>query len=224
MLGLELESMSSTVPNLDGVVVGKVLTSEVHPKSTRLHVCQVHIGREELKVVCGAPNVEAGQLVAVAPPGTTLPDGLKIESRPILGIESHGMICSEAELGLSDELEIILVLNGAAEPGKLLREVVEQDVVFEINVTPNRPDCLGILGVAREVALLTGAPLQKPKVKLKESVTAIDRLAKVQIKDAAGCPRYAARLIQNIKIGPSPRWLAKRLRDVGLRPFPTLLM
>jgi phenylalanyl-tRNA synthetase beta chain len=223
MLGLELENMSSTVPSLDGVLVGKVLTCEAHPKSTRLHVCQVNIGREELKVVCGAPNVAAGQFVAVAPPGTTLPGGLKIEARPILGVESHGMICSEAELGLSDEAEVILVLNGEAKPGRLLREIVEQDVVFEINVTPNRPDCLGVIGVAREVGLLTGAPLKRPKVKFKENITAIDKLAKVQLKDTAGCPRYDARLIQNIKIGPSPKWLAQRLRAVGSRPISNIV-
>jgi phenylalanyl-tRNA synthetase beta chain len=223
MLGLELENMSSTVPSLDGVLVGKVLLCEAHPKSTRLHVCQVNIGREELKVVCGAPNVAAGQLVAVAPPGTTLPGGLKIEARPILGVESHGMICSEAELGLSDEAEIILVLNGEAKPGKLLREIVEQDVVFEINVTPNRPDCLGVIGVAREVGLLTGTSLKRPKVKLKESVAAIDKLAKVQLKDTAGCPRYDGRLIQNIRIGPSPKWLAQRLRAVGSRSISNIV-
>jgi phenylalanyl-tRNA synthetase beta chain len=223
MLGLELENMSSTVPSLDGVVVGKVLTCETHPKSTRLHICRVNIGREELKVVCGAPNVEAGQLVAVAPPGTILPSGLKIEVRPILGIESHGMICSEAELGLSEEAETILILNGEAAPGNFLREVVEQDFVFEINVTPNRPDCLGIIGVAREVGLITGAPLKRPKIKFKESATPIDKLAKVQIKDAIGCPRYAARLIQKIKIGPSPQWLVKRLRAVGLRSISNIV-
>ncbi|MDZ7312246.1 MAG: phenylalanine--tRNA ligase subunit beta [candidate division KSB1 bacterium] len=223
MLGLEVESMSSTVPSLDGVVVGKVLTCEAHPKSSHLKVCQVHIGREELKIVCGAPNVAAGQLVAVAPPGTTLPGDLKIETRPILGVESHGMICSEAELDLSDEAEIIMVLNGEAQPGKWLRDVLAQDVVIEINVTPNRPDCLGVIGVAREVALLTGTPLQRPKVKLKEGTQAIEKLAKVQIKDPVGCPRYEARLVQNVKIGPSPKWLAQRLRAVGLRPISNIV-
>ena len=223
MLGLELEGMSSTVPTLDGVVVGKVLACEAHPQSTRLHVCQVNIGREELKVVCGAPNVEAGQLVAVAPPGTTLPDGMKVEARPIRGVESYGMICSEAELGLSEEAETILVLNGEAKPGQFLRDVVEQDFVFEINVTPNRPDCLGIIGVAREVGLITGTPLKHPKVKLKESTTAIDKLAKVQIKDPIGCPRYDARLIQHVKIGPSPQWLVKRLSAIGLRSISNIV-
>lgn len=224
MLGLELESLSSTVPSLDGVVVGKVLTCETHPKSARLHVCEVNIGREEaLKVVCGAPNVEVGQLVAVAPPGTALPGGMKIEVRPILGVESHGMICSEAELGLSDEAETILVLNGTATPGKFLREVIAEDFVFEINVTPNRPDCLGVIGVAREVGLITGTPLKRPKVKLKESATAVDKLAKVQIKDAIGCPRYAARLVQNIKVGPSPQWLVKRLAAVGSRSISNIV-
>ncbi|MDZ7360723.1 MAG: phenylalanine--tRNA ligase subunit beta [candidate division KSB1 bacterium] len=223
MLGLELEGMSSTVPSLDGVVVGKVLSCEAHPQSTRLHVCQVNIGREELKVVCGAPNVAAGQLVAVAPPGTTLPDGMKIEARPIRGVESYGMICSEAELGLSEEAETILVLNGEAKPGQFLRDIVEQDFVFEINVTPNRPDCLGVIGVAREVGLLTGTPLQRRKIKLKESAAAIEKLAKVQIKDPIGCPRYAARLIQNLKIGASPQWLARRLRAVGSRSISNIV-
>jgi phenylalanyl-tRNA synthetase beta chain len=176
-----------------------------------------------LKVDCGAPNVAAGQLVAVAPPGTTLPGGMKIETRPVLGIESHGMICSEAELGLSDEAETILVLHNAAPPGKLLHEIVEPDFVFEINVTPNRPDCLGVIGIAREVGLITGTPLKRPKVKLKESTTPAEQLAKVQIKDTLGCPRYAARLVQNLKIAPSPLWLVKRLRAVGLRSISNIV-
>jgi phenylalanyl-tRNA synthetase beta chain len=217
MLGLEMESVESTIPNLDGVVVGKVLACEAHPKSSHLKVCQVHIGREQLNVVCGAPNVAAGQLVAVAPPGTKLPGGMQIEVRPVLGIQSYGMICSEAELSISEEADSILVLNGPAQPGQLLRDFIEHDTVFEINVTPNRPDCLGVIGIAREVGLLTGTPVQRPKTRLKETGPVIEKIAKVQIKDATGCPRYAARLIQNAKIGPSPKWLVQRLHAVGLR-------
>lgn len=223
MLGLEIESMVSTIPHLDGVIVGRVLTCEAHPKSSHLKICQVHIGREELSIVCGAPNVAAGQLVPVAPPGTTLPGGMQIAVRPILGIPSYGMICSEAELGLSEEADAILVLNNGVKPGQLLRNLIGNDFVYEVNVTPNRPDCLGVIGIAREVGLLTGTPLQRPKVRLRENGPAIDKLAKVQIKDAAGCPRYAARLIQNVKIGDSPKWLVNRLRAVGLRAISNIV-
>ncbi len=149
MLGFEVEDFASTVPAWQGIVVGKVLECQPHPQSDHLKLCRVDIGAESVQVICGAPNVATGQLVAVAPPGSTLPSGLRIEVKPILGVTSFGMICSEKELDLSDEADTILVLNHQSKPGQALRNIVEQDWMFDIAVTPNRPDALGIIGIAR---------------------------------------------------------------------------
>jgi phenylalanyl-tRNA synthetase beta chain len=219
MLGFEVESQHSTTPPINGVVVAKVLACEAHPKSDHLKICKVDAGGEPLTVICGAPNVAVNQLVAFAGPGTVLPNGLRIEKKTILGVESSGMICSEAELGLSDDADGILVLDTKAKIGNPLSDFLKPDTVFEINVTPNRPDCLGIIGVAREIAALTQKPLLIPKPKFLESTKRIDTSVKVLIKDVNACPRYAARLIENVRIGPSPKWLAERLRAVGIRPI-----
>ncbi|MCI0695137.1 phenylalanine--tRNA ligase subunit beta, partial [candidate division KSB1 bacterium] len=209
MLGFEVESQRSTLPPLDGVVVGKVLACDPIPKSNHLKICKVGAGADPLTVICGAPNVAVNQLVAFAGPGTVLPNGLRIERKNILGVESSGMICSEAELGLSDDADGILVLDKKAKAGRPVLDFLKSDTIFEINVTPNRPDCLGIIGVAREIAALTQKPLLIPKPKFREGKKLIDTSVKISIKDVTACPRYAARLIENVRIGPSPKWLAE---------------
>jgi phenylalanyl-tRNA synthetase beta chain len=219
MLGFEVESQRSTLPNLEGVGVGRVLSCEALPKSDHLKICTVDSGAATYTVVCGAPNVAAGQLIAFAVPGTVLPKGMRIEKRTIRGVESSGMICSEAELGLSDEADGILVLDANAKVGTPLNRLLNADTIFEINVTPNRPDCLGIIGVAREIAALTQKPLQAPKPRIRETGNKIQTAVKISIKDKNACPRYAARLVENIQIGPSPKWLADRLQAVGIRPI-----
>ncbi len=223
MLGFEVESQRSTLPPLDGVVVGKVLACDPIPKSNHLKICKVGAGADPLTVICGAPNVAVNQLVAFAGPGTVLPNGLRIERKNILGVESSGMICSEAELGLSDDADGILVLDKKAKAGRPVLDFLKSDTIFEINVTPNRPDCLGIIGVAREIAALTQKPLLIPKPKFREGTKRIDTSVKISIKDVTACPRYAARLIENVRIGPSPKWLAERLLAVGIRPISNIV-
>lgn len=230
MLGFEVEDFASTVPALPGIVVGKVLTCRPHPQSDHLKLCHVHIGSENLEVVCGAPNVGVGQFVAVAPPGSVLPNGLRIEAKPILGVMSFGMICSEKELGLSEEAGGILVLphqnqgaGRACVPGQPLREAVEQDWMIDIAVTPNRPDALGVIGIAREVALLTHSRLQIPKIRLRESREKTEKHLRVRIEAVAACPRYAMRLLRHVEIKPSPPWMQKRLHAVGIRALSNLV-
>lgn len=223
MLGLEVESLYGTIPPLDGVIIARVAACESHPTSEHLKICTVETGSEQLRVICGAPNVAVNQLVAFAQPGTRLPTGLRIEKRNILGVESHGMICSEAELGISDAADEILVLNGKAQVGEAFQDILGADTVFEINVTPNRPDCLGIIGIAREIAALDRKPLRVAKPKFREAGESINAMVKITIKDTQACPRYAARLVQNIKVGPSPEWLARRLQAVGIRPISNIV-
>lgn len=223
MIGFEVEDWHSLVPDLETIVVGKVLTCEKIPASDHLKRCDVTIGTQTLQVVCGAPNVAVDQLVAVAPPGTTLPNGLTIQTRKVMGVESQGMICSEMELGLSDEQEGIIVLNGQAQPGQRFRETLTSDWLFDLAVTPNRPDALGVIGIAREIGLLTSTPLRLPKIKLRESGPPTSQLIRIEIKDPAGCPRYAARILQNITLGPSPKWMRQRLQAVGVRAISNIV-
>jgi len=222
MLGLEVESQRSALPNLRGVIVARVTACENHPRADRLKICTVDTRDERLTVICGAPNVAPQQLVAFAPIGATLPNGLRIQKRNIRGIDSYGMICSEAELGLSNEAEGILVLDGKAKVGEGLKTALDADTIFEVNVTPNRPDCLGIIGIAREIAAYSRKPLRMPKPKYRAGGAA-SRSVKIIIKNAQACPRYAARLIEDVKIGASPEWMAKRLQAVGIRPISNIV-
>lgn len=223
LLGFEVEDFFSTLPSLDGILVAKVIACQPLPKSDHLKLCQVDIGSERLEVVCGAPNVASEQWVAFAPPGTTLSSGMQIGERKIHGVVSRGMICSEHELGLSDEADGILVLDHQKAAGALLRDVLEQDWVIDISVTTNRPDALGIIGIAREVGLRTGTPLKLPKIRLSETKQALNKLVKIRIDDAQGCPRYATRLLQNVEVKPSPNWMVKRLNAVGIRAISNLV-
>ncbi len=218
MLGLEVEEAQAQTYPFSGVVVGEVLQKNTHPNADRLSVCTVNDGVAERTVVCGAPNVESGQKIALAQVGASLPGDLKIKKTKIRGVESLGMICSEAELGLSARADGIMVLDESAVVGAGLESVLEQeDFLVDIDVTPNRPDCFGALGVAREVASLSGTRLRKPGIDLAENGPATDDAIRVTIHDARKCPRYTARFIDNIRIVPSPFWLARRLEQVGIR-------
>ncbi len=223
MLGFEVEDFAATVPPLPGIVVGKVLACQPHPQSDHLKLCRVDVGAASLEVICGAPNVAAGQLVAVAPPGSVLPNGLRLEPKPILGVTSFGMICSEKELDLSQEADKILVLNHESRPGQPLRDVLEQDWVFDIAVTPNRPDALGLIGIAREVALLTHSRLRLPRIRLRESQEKAEKFLSVSFKAVDACPRYAVRVLRNLEVKPSPSWMQKRLHAVGIRALSNLV-
>lgn len=219
LVGLEVEEVVEKRLDFPGVVVGRVLTSEKHPNADKLHVCQVDVGGEQLSIVCGAPNVAAGQTVPVAKVGTMLPNGLKIRKSKIRGVYSEGMICSEQELGLTEQSEGIWVLPDDLTPGMPLHQALEfrTDSILDLAITPNRPDCLSHIGVAREAGAIYRLPLRKPEIKITETDEPIGSRVKIRIDSPQSCPRYSARLIRNIRVGDSPRWLVQRLEAVGMR-------
>lgn len=220
MAGLELEGVDDVGERLRGVVVGEVSSCQPHPNADRLSVCKVNLGAhgDDQTIVCGAPNVAAGQKVAVVCPGHQLADGRRIESVSIRGVRSNGMICSEDELGLGSDHAGILVLPATYQPGAAFAEEAGlDDVVIDFEVTPNRPDCLSLVGIAREVQALTEIPLMLPDARVDEH-SCTDGIG-VDIEDAQACPRYVGRLIVGVRVGPSPDWLASRLRALGMRPI-----
>ena len=208
----------------EGCVVGYVRATRPHPNADTLTLCEVDPGDGPVvEVVCGAPNVAAGQKICFARPGVTLMNmhnGRREELKPatIRGVVSEGMICSEAELEISDEHEGIIVLSDDAVVGTPLDEALG-DTFLELELTPNRGDCLSILGVAREIGAITGQPVRIPEIAYPESEVQIETLARVSIEDPDLCPRYTATVITGISIGPSPQWLQERLSRAGLRPI-----
>jgi phenylalanyl-tRNA synthetase beta chain len=218
LAGLEVEEVLEKKLDFPDVVVGRVVNVEKHPNADKLKVCQVDIGDLQLKIVCGAPNVSKGQIVPAATVGASLPNGLKIHKAKIRGVLSEGMVCSKAELGLEEKSDGIWVLPENLSLGKPVGQALklETDYILDIGVTPNRPDCLSHLGIAREVAALTNQKVKKPPVQLKET-NAKDEI-EIIIDSPEGCPRYSARIIKNVTIGESPAWLSRRLEAVGMRP------
>lgn len=219
MLGLEVEEIRDPFSDIADIVVGHVVECAAHPTSDHLSLCKVDIGTGEiLNIVCGAPNVASGQKVPVAPVGTVMPGGLVIKKAKLRGEPSHGMICSERELGLGDGHEGIMVLDSALTPGIPLTEALNLDrVVLDVSITPNRADCLSVLGLAREVSAAFGLPLTMPAINLVEGGDAFTDFTIEAHREL--CPLYQARLIRGVKIGPSPAWLRYRLLAVGLRPI-----
>jgi len=218
MLGLEVERMESVGVDLDSIIVARVETREQHPNADKLSVCKVNNGREVLDIVCGANNFKAGDKVALAQVGSVLPGDFKIKRSKIRGEESCGMLCSEKELGLAEESAGIMILPASAQLGEpVFAELGLKDTVFEIGLTPNRADCLSVIGIAREVAAKLGTDLRLPRVTVQETGQPVASLAKVEIEDPELCPRYSARHIAGCKIGPSPAWLVQRLKSVGMR-------
>ncbi|MGB9662978.1 MAG: phenylalanine--tRNA ligase subunit beta [Moorellaceae bacterium] len=226
MAGIPVENIIYPRSDLAGVVVGEIKSLERHPYADHLKVCLVDIGGQVLQVVTGAPNVRIGQRVAVALEGARLPEGREIRRASFRGVESQGMLCSAQELGLDTALvapedrEGILTLAPDARLGSEAAGALGlQETVLELELTPNRADCLSIQGVAREVAALTGAPLRWPSINLSEEGPLASELAAVQIEAADMCGRYVARIVRGVKIGPSPAWMQARLRACGLRPL-----
>lgn len=216
--GLEVEG-SQTTASVSNVVTAKVLTKEKHQGADKLNVCNVTDGTDTYQVVCGAPNVEAGQTVAFARIGAKLP-GIEIKQAKIRGVESFGMICSERELGSSTDHSGILVLPEGTELGLDINAFLGLgDTIFELNVTPNRPDWLSAIGVAREISAIFDRKLSIPERKLHEINEKTENLISVQVKDVAKCPIYTLRIIKNVKLGPSPFWMQARLKAAGLRPI-----
>ena len=206
MTGTKLEAVHRHgVGAVEHFVVGRVVEASQHPDADRLTVCQVDVGNGETRgIVCGAPNVAAGQIVAVAGPGAIMPDGTKLKKAKLRGIESHGMILAEDELAIGTDHAGILVLDATLEPGTPLADVLPLETeVLEFEITPNRPDCLGVYGIAREVHATTGADLAAPPwADDPGSEGAIDGVSvEVEVPDL--CPRFTARVFEDVKIGPS---------------------
>ncbi len=218
MLGFPVRGVEEQGPRFPGVLVAHVLEVRKHPKADRLVLCRVSIGDSVLSVVCGATNVKAGMKVPVACVGARLPNGTKIESAVIRGEASEGMLCSGTELGLSDDASGILALAEESVPGRRLdEELGGSETVIEIEVGHNRPDCLSVLGIAREVAALTGAGLTLPAPGLPAGQIRQDETVTVAVEDASDCPRYCGAVVTGLTAKASPAWLRSRLEIAGFR-------
>jgi len=221
MTGTKVEAVHTLGESLDGVVVGQVLTKDQHPDAEKLTYCSVDVGKAEpLHIVCGATNFNAGDKVPVACVGTVLPNGVRIQKAKLRGLVSKGMMCSATELGVGGDGSGLLILPDDAPVGAPFAEYYGLgETVLELEVTPNRPDCLSMVGVAREVAAVLDTTFTTPSSVPEESGAPAAEAVSVSIEDAALCPRYTARVIRGVKVGPSPQWLADRIVAAGTRPI-----
>ncbi len=218
MAGLEVEALVDRYAYLEHCVVGRIIDMAPHPDVDKLCVCKVDAGTGTRSIICGATNIKEGDLVPVALPGAQLPSGDTVEAGRVHGQVSEGMLCSEAELALGMDSSRILLLPEASTPGTGIASALElSDTVIEFDLTPNRPDCLSVIGIAREVAAILERPLKYPEVTLPAGERPIEELASVTIEAPDHCFRYAARLVTDVKIAPSPFWLQDRLHSVGIR-------
>ena len=225
MIGNGVEGYEELGAEVEGVVVGRVLTCEAHPDSDHLHVCTVDVGQEEkLQIVCGAPNVAAGQLVPVAMIGAKLPGGVKIKKGKLRGVVSEGMICSGTEIGCPPDLYPsvgdagILVFQEDYPLGADVKPILGLDeTVMDFEVLANRPDCLSVWGLAREAAVAQEGTFQLPEIQVSEGRGDISDYVKVEVRDTNLCPRYVARVVDNVRVGPSPLWLRQYLYGAGMR-------
>lgn len=219
--GVEVEGITERGVSSDRIVVAQVTSFVPHPNADKLRLCQVDDGSgAPRQIVCGAKNFVQGDKVPLALPGAVLPGNFEIKESKLRGELSQGMMCSGRELGLGEDHEGLLILGADAPVGRLLRELVESDTMFEVEITPNRPDLLSHLGMARELAALAEIPLKKGAHHGDDRTPQRTATAQeVKIEDAAGCPLYTARRIRGVKVGPSPDWLRRRLESIGLRPI-----
>jgi phenylalanyl-tRNA synthetase beta chain len=218
MAGLEVEAVEKLGEGLDSVIVARLKSVEAHPDAEKLTLCVVETGNEEVQVVCGAPNHKTGDLVALAQVGTVLPGNFKIKKSKIRGCESMGMLCSEKELGLAEDSDGIMILPQDLSLGTPVFNALQmKDIRLEIGLTPNRSDCLSVFGVSREVAALASQPLRFERPIGPFGEGDINAETSIMVEEAELCPRYTARLIHGVKIGPSPGWLVRRLESVGVR-------
>ncbi len=217
-VGLEVEGYEDPSKAFNHVVVGQVVKLDKHPNADKLTLCQVDVGDGTLRqIVCGAKNHKQGDKVVAALPGAVLPGNFAIKLSKIRDVESQGMLCSETELGLKKDSEGILILPADAKPGTPYAKFAGlDDILFEVNVTPNRADCLSHIGLAREVAALIDKKVMLPKNEIKTGGDAVQKTLTVELKAKEMSPRYAGRAVWNVKVGPSPAWLKQRLEAVGL--------
>ncbi|MBR3952541.1 MAG: phenylalanine--tRNA ligase subunit beta [Oscillospiraceae bacterium] len=231
MSGSKVECYNTEADYISNVVVGKILKIEKHPDADKLQICQIDIGREEpIQIVTAAQNVYEGMLVPAALDNSTLAGGIKIKKGKLRGVPSNGMMCSVAELGVTVHdfpyaiEDGILDIKEDCKPGDDIRTALGiDDVCVEFEITSNRPDCLSVLGLAREAAATFGKELHMPEVKIENETGDINELLSVEVKNPTLCRRYVARMIKNIKVAPSPRWMRERLRASGVRPINNLV-
>nr|PZN09216.1 MAG: phenylalanine--tRNA ligase subunit beta [Caldicoprobacter oshimai] len=226
MTGTKVEGITRLGEGISNVVVGRILEIHPHPNADKLVVCIVDVGKCKLQIVTGAPNVKEGQLVPVALDGATLPGGYRITTTSLRGVESYGMLCSGEELGLTDEdypgaeVDGILILQEEYPLGIDIREALGlDDHVLEFEITSNRPDCLSVIGIAREASVALNSSFIPPHIEVKPGVGDVNAEAKVLVEDPYLCPRYCARVVKDVKVGPSPRWMQRRLASAGVRPI-----
>jgi phenylalanyl-tRNA synthetase beta chain len=227
MLGLEVDGVQKISGAFDGIVVAQVVTRDKHPNADKLSLCRVNDGTGERQIVCGAQNFKAGDKVPLILPGAALPlkpgekEPFTIKVGKIRGVESHGMLCSPQELGLPDQVDGLLILREEAKVGQPLAEYLgrsSSDVIYDLEVTPNRPDLNSVIGIAREIAAVTGNVLKIPALNVADTATlSTSELVSVRIEDAEFCPRYTARIVKGVKVGPSPDWLKSALEKAGIR-------
>jgi phenylalanyl-tRNA synthetase beta chain len=232
MLGLEVEGVTQLGGEFAGLVVAQVITRDKHPNADKLSVCRVHDGQCERQIVCGAQNFKAGDKVPLILPGASLPlkpgapEPFTIKVGKIRGVESHGMLCSHEELGLDPESighrreDGLLILREDAQVGQPFAEYLGRsgsDVVYDLEVTPNRPDLNSVIGIAREIAAVTGSPLKTPGTECPIAAEKASALVGIELAAPDLCPRYTARIVRGVKVGPSPNWLRSALEKVGLR-------
>jgi phenylalanyl-tRNA synthetase beta chain len=220
MAGLEVEAVEDRYGYLDTVVVGRIVEMIPHPNADRLKVCRVEAGPETYSVVCGAPNAAVNLKAPLALAGTQLPGGMLVSAGNVRGQKSEAMLCSQAELGLGQDSAGLMEVPDEIPPGTPLNKALElSDQTLEIGLTPNRADCLSLIGIAREVAGFNGAALKRPPVQTVPVGGPIAERTSVTVEAPNHCPRYAARMVVGITVGPSPFWLKDRLISVGLRPI-----
>lgn len=225
MLGLEVEAVLHPFAGLDKVVVGRILQAKKHPKADKLSVCTVDVGANEpLTIVCGAPNAATDLVVPVALVGARLPGGIEIKAAELKGVASAGMLCAEDELGLGDDHAGLMILDDDLRPGRDLVDALGLDeVVFDVSITPNRSDCLSVLGLAREVGAAFNLPVELPKLHPEIALDETSPRMRVEIADPDLCPVYQGRIIEAVKLGKSPSWLRHRLLAVGQRPLSNIV-
>src|SRR4030043_1186795 len=220
MAGLEVEGATSVGEGLEKGVVAEILSIRRHPNADRLSLVGAKTRQDTFSIVCGATNIKEGQKVPLALVGARLPNGMEIKRSKIRGVPSEGMLCSEIELALGRDASGIMILSPETPLGIELGEALGlKDTILDISITPNRPDCLCMIGVAREIAALTHQKLRYPIVTLSDQGKEIHQKTSVTILDQDLCPRYVARMIEGVKISPSPSWMRNRLEKVGVRPI-----
>lgn len=220
MTGLEVDALHDRFSWLENIIAARIEKTAPHPNADKLKLCKVFTGKETIDIVCGAPNAREGMIAPLAVTGTVMPDGSVIKEGKIRGESSSGMLCSARELELSEAGGGLLELDSSIDPGTPLNKALNlSDHVFEIGLTPNRADCLSIIGIAREVAAMQDSKVTKPEVCIAGTGGEAASLAKISIESPELCPRYVAKLIFGAKIAPSPEWLKDRLKSVGLKPI-----